>query len=87
MEGDSARKEAVKGKLENDVEDRNALIGGGEAGLLLLDLLLLQHHKQQNEGRVRDMVCQPYLSNGLGVGGATRHSPILQHMQGSDGVR
>jgi hypothetical protein len=30
-EGDSARKEAVKGKLEDDVEGRNALIEGGEA--------------------------------------------------------
>lgn len=30
-EGDSARKEAIKGKVEEDVEGRNALIGGGEA--------------------------------------------------------
>ena len=30
-EGDSARKEAIKEKVEEDVEGRNALIGGGEA--------------------------------------------------------
>ena len=52
MEEDSDCNEAVKEKVYEDVKGRNALIGGGEAGLLLLDLLLLQHHKQQNEGRV-----------------------------------